>query len=233
MDRSAEWSRRKIVVWAAVAVATLAVVGLVSAEMFELDDLREMVERVRGWGGRWWAPLALIGAFIVINLVGIPGTPLTLAAGAVWGWLAGGAWVMAAVMIGTAVPYLIVKKGAPGMRRNVEARFGWVARRFSHTGITGVLLLRIAHVFPFAAVSYAAGLLDVRPRDYFAGTFLGTLPGVLVYTWLADSILAGIATPEEAARRVAIAAVAFGMLAVVTRLVARRVGGESGGSGPR
>lgn len=216
------WSRRTIVIAAIAFVVVLGAISLAAGAAVDAEELAQFIERLRSFGSRWWAPAALIAAFVVINLIGIPGTPLTLAAGVVWGWLAGGAWVMAAVMIGTTVPYLITRRGFPRLRRTIETRFGALSGRLRGHGLTNVALLRLVHVFPFAAISYAAGLADVKLRDYLIGTFLGTLPGVLIYTYLADSILRGLVSKQEAAVRIAVAAVLLGVLIVASRWLGRK-----------
>lgn len=92
-------------------------------------------------------------------------------------------------------------------------------------GLTNVALLRLVHVFPFAAISYAAGIAGVKLRDYLLGTFLGSLPGVLIYTYLADSILRGLISAEEAAVRIAVAALLLGVLIVGSRWMGRKMQG--------
>jgi uncharacterized membrane protein YdjX (TVP38/TMEM64 family) len=51
-----------------------------------------------------------------------------------------------------------------------------------------VLFTRLVPVFPFFAVNIAAGLLGVATRTYVAATFLGMIPGVIVYTGLGSGL---------------------------------------------
>jgi uncharacterized membrane protein YdjX (TVP38/TMEM64 family) len=208
--------------WAALLLAVGGVAVLVGRAV-GWEDVASLATTLRAFGDRWWAPLALIAAFVVVNLTGLPGTPLTLAAGAVWGWLVGGAWVMLAILLGTAVPYLIARSGSPRVRRVLEARFGVSRRRLQRHGLRALLILRALHVIPFAVLSYAAGLAGMRPRDYFLATFLGTLPGVLVYTYLADALLAGAISGREAAGRVVLAGALVVGLALLSLLARRRL----------
>lgn len=219
------WSRRTIAISAIAFVVLLGAISVAAGAALDREELPRLVERLRTFGGHWWAPLALIAAFVVVNLTGIPGTPLTLAAGVVWGWLAGGLWVMAAIVVGTAVPYFITRQRVPRLRRTIEKRFGTLSGRMRGHGLTNVALLRLVHVFPFAAISYAAGLAGVKLRDYLIGTFVGTLPGVFIYTYLADAILGGLVSTEQAALRIGVAAVLLGVLIVVSRWLARKVNG--------
>lgn len=204
-----------------VAVATVA---LLIGRFFDPTTTAQFVERLQSYGGRWWAPIAFIAAFMVISLTGLPGTPLTLAAGAVWGWAAGTWWVMLATMIGTALPYQLARQGVPGIKWRLEKRFGSVLHRIQKEGLTAILVLRMLHVFPFAVISYAAGFASARPRDYFVGTFFGTLPSVIVYTYFADAILEGVVSPEKAAGRMVIAGLILAAFIVITRVATHRFG---------
>jgi uncharacterized membrane protein YdjX (TVP38/TMEM64 family) len=205
------------------AVAAFAAVVWLIGRSFEAEDLLERVDELRLYGRRWWAPAALIAAMIVVNLTGLPGTPLTLASGIVWGWLAGGAWMMVATMIGTAVPYLLTLRRLPRAREKLERRLGTAFEWLERSGLAAVAILRLVHIFPFAVISYAAGIARVRPRHYFAGTFFGTLPGIFIYTYLADSILLGAISMDDAKRRIIAASALLAIFTLVTNLIALRI----------
>jgi uncharacterized membrane protein YdjX (TVP38/TMEM64 family) len=217
------WSNRTISLIGLGFIALLGGISIAAGTAIQGEELPQVVDRLQAFGRHWWAPAALIVAFAIVNLIGVPGTPLTLAAGAVWGWLAGGLWVMTAIMIGTAVPYFVTRQGVPRFRRTIESRFGALIERLRAHGLSNVALLRLVHVFPFAAISYASGLAGVRLRDYLIGTFLGTVPGVFIYTYLADSILRGLVSKQDAALRIATAAALLATLVVGSRWMGRRV----------
>lgn len=213
--------RRNIVLIALAAIVVVAAVFALT-RVYGEKDLLQLVEHLHGYGRHWWAPAALIAVVTVINLIGLPGTPLTLASGAVWGWIAGAGWMMTATMIGTAVPYFLALHGFAGLRERLEKRFKRSLEWIEDSGFTAVAILRLSHIFPFALISYAAGFAGVRKRDYFAGTFIGTLPGVLIYTYLADSIVSGIMSPDVAKRRIMIAAGLLIVFVIATNVIARR-----------
>ncbi|WDC84095.1 VTT domain-containing protein [Caloramator sp. mosi_1] len=50
-------------------------------------------------------------------------------------------------------------------------------------GLFYIVSLRLIPIFPFDAVSYASGLMDVNFKDFVVGTFLGSLPGAFIYTF--------------------------------------------------
>jgi uncharacterized membrane protein YdjX (TVP38/TMEM64 family) len=221
-------SKKRRAAWILIVLALVAVVFLGLHEAFDRETLTQIAHFLRGFGDRWWAPAALIGAFAVVNLVGLPGTPLTLAAGVVWGWLPGGLWVMAAIMIGTTPPYLIARKGFPQTRRRLQERSRGLSGKIAQEGPTALLVMRLTHLVPFAVLNYAAGLANLRARAFYGATFLGTLPGVFIHTYLADAILGGIVAPEEASGQVLLAGILLATLVVVSRWLARRFNGRAG-----
>jgi uncharacterized membrane protein YdjX (TVP38/TMEM64 family) len=68
----------------------------------------------------------------------------------------------------------------------------WVQRRFEHAlvainrgierdGIFYLFLLRLIPAFPFFAINLAMGLTPMRTRAYFGTSFLGMIPGTVLY----------------------------------------------------
>jgi uncharacterized membrane protein YdjX (TVP38/TMEM64 family) len=55
-------------------------------------------------------------------------------------------------------------------------------------GFSIMLFLRLAFIFPFDPLSYAAGLSNMKFRHFIFGTMIGIIPEVLVYNYLGTSI---------------------------------------------
>lgn len=53
-----------------------------------------------------------------------------------------------------------------------------------HEGFTIVFLTRLSPVFPFNLLNYAFGLTAVRLRDYFLASWIGMLPGTILYVYI-------------------------------------------------
>ncbi len=45
-------------------------------------------------------------------------------------------------------------------------------------------LARLSPLFPFNLLNYAFGLTDISLRDYFFATWLGMIPGVVMYVYI-------------------------------------------------
>ena len=69
------------------------------------------------------------------------------------------------------------------------------------SGFKIVVLLRLSPVLPFSALNYALGLTRVSLRDYVLGSWIGMLPGTVLYVYLGSLVtsaseLAGGGRPD-------------------------------------
>ena len=89
-------------------------------------------------------------------------------------------------------------------------------------GFANIFRLRLLPVVPFNLLSFAAGLAGVPLRAYLLGTALGIVPGTIVYTYFADSLIGGAEGASRAALvRVGIAATLLLALSFAPALVRR------------
>jgi uncharacterized membrane protein YdjX (TVP38/TMEM64 family) len=108
-------------------------------------------------------------------------------------------------------------------RQRVAARlarypkFKAVDEAVAHEGWKIVVLTRLSPLFPFNLLNYAFGLTKVRVGDYVVASWVGTLPGTIVYVYLGS--LAGdltrAATGESRRSLAEWALYALGLLATI------------------
>src|SRR5438270_264472 len=55
-------------------------------------------------------------------------------------------------------------------------------------GFKIVLLTRLSPLFPFTLLNYAFGLTKVRFRDYLLASWIGMLPGTVMYVYLGSTV---------------------------------------------
>ncbi|HVR43932.1 MAG TPA: VTT domain-containing protein [Thermoanaerobaculia bacterium] len=171
----------------------------------------------------WWAPIALVLLFVLFNLVGLPGSVLTLAAGVVWGWLLGGIWALVGSTAGTILPYVLARMHAPFIEERMGPRVAWMHERLRRESFSALLMFRLVPAVPYALINYAAGFAGIPPLHYFLATLVGTIPGVFIYTWLADSIFSGEMSIGGAFGRIAVAGLLLASLVLASRILARRL----------
>jgi len=186
--------------------------------------------RLQGLGP--WGPVAFIAGYIAATLAFVPGSILTLAAGALFGIGPGVLYVFIAAALGSSGAFLVSRHLArPAIERRVagDARFAAIDRAIGTSGIKIVLLLRLSPVFPFNLLNYALGLTRVRFADYLIAS-VGMLPGTLLYVYygkLAGDVAAlagGMTMPHDAGHYVVLIlglAATVAVTAVVTRIARR------------
>lgn len=168
--------------------ALLAVAAAAACALFSLDlegALRAALAWVAGVGPA--GILLFIGLYIVACLLMLPGSILTLGAGALFGLLPGFLAVLTGATLGSAGAFLTGRYLArEWVARKIAAnpRFRAVDEAVGREGWKIVLLTRLSPVFPFNILNYSYGLTKVRLRDYFLASMTGMMPGTLLYTYL-------------------------------------------------
>ena len=133
----------------------------------------------------WWGPLVFIVGYALAVVALVPGSLLTLAAGAVFGLGQGVAYVFVAAVLGSSAAFLIaryVARSAVERRLANNPRFAALDTALGEQGWKIVLLLRLSPVFPFTMLNYSLGLTKVRFGDYLLAS-VGMLPGTLLYVY--------------------------------------------------
>ena len=151
--------------------------------------------------GNPWAPPIFVGIYATATALAIPGTILTLAGGAVFGFYWGTLYNFIAANIGANAAFLIARSlGGDAVRRligkdsKVLSKLDAIVERH---GFQGLLTLRLIPLVPFNALNFGSGLMSLRWRHYAVATLIGILPGTAIYTFFADALLQG---SQEASR---------------------------------
>ncbi len=214
----------------AIAVRILIGVAVVAALLALGRVAGGYLPRFAAWveGLGPWGPVVFILGYAAAVVAFVPGSILTLAAGAIFGLLKGTIYVFIAATLGSALAFLVARNVA---RRAIERRlagnprFAAIDRAVAAQGRRIVFLLRLSPAFPFTLLNYALGLTQVRFADYLIAS-IGMLPGTLLYVYygkLAGDVaaLAGGAPVEKNAGYYAVLVLGLVATVVVTTIVTR------------
>jgi uncharacterized membrane protein YdjX (TVP38/TMEM64 family) len=138
--------------------------------------------------------MAFIALYVVATVCFVPGLPLTLAAGAIFGVAAGTALVSVGSTVGATAAFFIgrtVARDWVGQRIAAWPRFRAVDRAVASRGFWVVLLMRLSPALPFFLLNYAFGITAVKAREYVLGSWLGMFPATLAYVY-AGSVAANL-----------------------------------------
>ncbi|MFQ5665180.1 MAG: TVP38/TMEM64 family protein [Candidatus Binatia bacterium] len=209
-----------------IALIVVAFAALVALGRWAGGYIPQFTQWVRGLGV--WGPVVFSAGYAVATVAFIPGSLLTLAAGAVFGLVWGTVYVLIGATLGSAAAFLVSRYLA---RRSIERRLGGnprfaaIDRAVGAQGRKIVVLLRLSPVFPFNLLNYGLGLTQVRFTDYVVAS-VGMVPGTLLYVYygkLAGDVaaLAGGAAPEKGVGYYAILVLGLAATVVLTTIVTR------------
>ncbi len=140
-------------------------------------------------------------AYAVACVAFVPGSLLTPGAGAVFGPVVGSVCASLGSTAGASLAFLVgrfVARDAVARRIAGNPRFRAVDDAIAREGWKIVLLLRLSPLFPFVFLNYALGLTRVRFRDYVVASWIGMMPGTVLYVYLGsvlgEAFLRGDAT---------------------------------------
>jgi uncharacterized membrane protein YdjX (TVP38/TMEM64 family) len=133
------------------------------------------------------APLAFIAIYIMACVFFVPGSILTLGGGVLFGVVWGSVYVSIGAMAGATCAFLIgryIARDWIARKIAANARFAAIDAAVGREGWKIVALTRLSPVFPFNLLNYAFGLTDISLRDYFFATWVGMIPGIIMYVYL-------------------------------------------------
>lgn len=189
-----------------------------------------------------WGAAAVAAAYVPASLLFLPGSLLTLGSGFVFGVLP----TVVAVSLGsTAGATAAMLAGRTLLRPWLQARLTDSPRlaaldnAIELDGAKLILLVRLSPVIPYNLLNYMLGLTRVRVRDYVWASWLGMLPGTVMYAYLGSAAhsLAALAAGEVPPSRAAQGLFALGLAATVAvsivlgRLARRSLAEVADGSG--
>ena len=185
--------------WRWLLVVGGIVALLMAAKYFHVQTLlKQALVRVGQLGP--CGAVIFIGLYIVSAVLLIPGSVLTLGAGAVFGLLKGIAIVSLASTSAATVAFLIGRYLARDVvARKIEghAKFAAMDRAVTAEGWKIVLLTRLSPVFPFTLLNYAFGLTRVKLSHYMLASWIGMLPGTAMYVYLGTFVGAAVESRER------------------------------------
>lgn len=209
--------------WKWLIFLTVAIALFGAARYFHAQDL---LKQALNWVGKLgpWGPVIFIALYIVATVLFIPGSVLTLGAGAVFGVLWGSIHVSIASTAGATCAFLVGRYLArDAIARKLEGndRFAAIDQAVAKEGWKIVGLTRLSPVFPFTLLNYAFGLTRVKLGHFVIASWIGMMPGTVMYVYLGS--LAKAASGERTRTFGEWALYGVGLLAtlVVTLFVTR------------
>jgi uncharacterized membrane protein YdjX (TVP38/TMEM64 family) len=179
-----------------------------------LDEVRSTVDGAGAWG-----PVLFVLAYAGLTVLLVPGSPLTIAAGVLFGPFLGTLWAVLGASLGATGAFLWGRRlGRDAVENLAGDGFRRLDRWLSGRGLLAVLYIRFVPLVPFNLSNPAAGVTGIALRDFVVGTVLGIVPGTFAFAALGGSF-------DDLTSPLFLGAVALlVVLAVGAPLLDRRVG---------
>jgi len=128
--------------------------------------------------------------YLLAVAVSIPGaTLLTLTGGFLFGTALGSVYVTISATLGATLIFLATRYAlADWVQRKAGPFVQKMEKGFQQDAFYYLLVLRLVPIFPFWLVNIVPGLLNVRFKQYLIATFLGIIPGTVVYVSLGNGL---------------------------------------------
>jgi uncharacterized membrane protein YdjX (TVP38/TMEM64 family) len=202
--------------WLVIAASALIVLRSLPLQNL-LDIVQKKVATLGPWG-----PIAFGAAYFLAAVLFVPGSALTLTAGAIFGPWVGTATVSIASTAAAGASFLIARYIArERIQRLAEANrtFGAIDRAIARGDWRIVALLRLSPVVPFSMGNYLFGLTPARFWPYLLASWVAMLPGTFLYVSIGFAGRAAVALAPGAGPAEAnpwrYATLATGLLATV------------------
>jgi uncharacterized membrane protein YdjX (TVP38/TMEM64 family) len=173
------------------AVRLIALIAIVIALFFAMRFLpvQQWLRSFNDWVGQMGVAgiFIFIGVYAIATVLLAPGAILTIGAGFAFGLWKGFLAVSAGATLGASLAFLVARFIA---RDKVEAiakrneKFRKIDNAIGKQGAKLVFLLRLSPVIPFNLSNYFYGLTGVRFWPYVLASWVGMMPGTLLYVYI-------------------------------------------------
>jgi len=182
-------ARRLLPLVLLLAVALLGSILLRDHLTFEtLRDNREALETFRD-SHLWLSAGLFVLAYTAIVAFSLPGAAVaSLTGGFLFGLFPGALFNVVAATLGALMVFAVVRAGlGEGLKARIDSSDGAV-RRLSdgirRNEVPVLLSMRLVPVVPFFLANLVAAVLGVGMVRFLWTTFVGIIPGGVVYTWV-------------------------------------------------
>ncbi len=169
--------------WRPVLLIVLVVTAIVLSRIFGVG---EQLARLKVWIDSLGplGPLAFAVIYAVATVAALPGSALSIVAGAIFGPVLGVVTVIFAATLGASLAFLVSRYFARGAVEKWLAgnvKFRRLDELTARHGDIMVAITRLVPLFPFNLLNYGFGLTRVPFRTYVIWSFICMLPGTILY----------------------------------------------------
>src|SRR5258708_22920486 len=205
----------------AAGIVTARALGL--GEAIRLENLGRLKQWIEGYGAL--APVIFIVGYVLAAVLFVPGLPMTVLGGVVFGPVWGAAYVWMAAAVGAALAFLVARYAVRStVERWVQAspRLARIDGLVAENGWRIVMLTRLVPIFPFNLQNYAYGITRIGFWPYLITSSICILPASAAFTFAGGALSDGRGDIKRTLTYLAIAGVLLVLISLIPRWIQRR-----------
>ena len=152
-----------------------------------IQNIPSIIEKTASSGPVGYLGFILI--YIVSTVMMLPGSPLTFTAGALFGFWKGLILVSLSSTLGATCAFMVSRYL---IRKSIEKRvlknkkFQSIDNEINEQGWKIVILARLSPIIPFFLLNYALGITKIRFIHFIFASWIGMIPGTIVYVLMGN-----------------------------------------------
>jgi uncharacterized membrane protein YdjX (TVP38/TMEM64 family) len=184
---ASQTSKLRPLIFLGLLVAIIIMVKVFNVQQYlEKERLRQAIAAYGIWG-----PLVYLVIWTLAPPLFLPGLPITLAGGILFGPFWGVVYTICGATAGATLAFLVARYLA---RDWVEAKIAGTKiealdQKVAEHGWKVVAFTRLIPIFPFFLLNYAFGLTRISLAAYVTASFLFMLPVTIAYVYFSSNIL--------------------------------------------
>jgi len=179
-----------------LSIVIIAIVGFtLLRDYLSYETLRNNHESLVNFKNEnyWVTVIIFIISYITLVTFALPGSPIaSLTGGFLFGLAFGTFLNVTAAATGATLIFLAAKNGFGNkLTQRIDASEGSIQKirdGIKRDEISYLFLIRLIPIIPFAVANLVPALFGVSLRNFFFTTYIGIIPGGLVFTWLGSGL---------------------------------------------
>ena len=179
-----------------LSIVIIAIVGFtLLRDYLSYETLRNNHESLENFKNEnyWVTVIIFIISYITLVTFALPGSPIaSLTGGFLFGLAFGTFLNVTAAATGATLIFLAAKNGFGNkLTQRIDASEGSIRKirdGIKKDEISYLFLIRLIPIIPFAVANLVPALFGVSLRNFFFTTYIGIIPGGLVFTWLGSGL---------------------------------------------
>ena len=175
-------------------ILTVCILSVSMVSFFYYEELFTLLQilEMQSMEMPFVAACILVGLKIVATTLGLPGTPLTLLSGSLFGKLFGTIIALIGNTLGATAAFLLSRYV---FRDYVSAhilsnypKIKSYDEKIKHKGFSTVMAPRLNPLLPFNVLNFLLWVTSITLKKYILGSFIGMIPGTFIFVYFGESL---------------------------------------------